>query len=338
MRRVLIAPDKLRGTATAVEAARALAAGARRAGWQTVEFPLADGGEGMLDAFGGPNRRTEATGPQGTSVEVPWRLDDVAVIESSLVAGLELAGGAERNDPWAATTRGVGELIAAATEAGAQTILIGLGGSATTDGGLGAVQALQADPRWRDVPLVERPRLVACCDVTTRFLDAPSVFGPQKGADAALVVALEERLREVAEFYRCEFGVDVEETPGTGAAGGLGGGLLALGADLVSGFEAVATARGLDAELAACDAVITAEGRLDPGSLDGKVVGSIVARARARGIERIGVVAGIAENVGAELEGVEIVDLTERYGADAALGSTLALLERAAAELAGAWN
>src|SRR5215831_13289705 len=142
--RLLAAPDKFRGTLTARQAAAAIAAGAGRAGWEAVELPLADGGEGTLDVLGGGNRRTTVSGPLGEPVEAAWRLeeDGTALIEAAEACGLSLAGGPERNDPLAASSRGVGELIAAAVAEGATRIFVAVGGVASTDGGVGAVEAL----------------------------------------------------------------------------------------------------------------------------------------------------------------------------------------------------
>jgi hypothetical protein len=145
--RLLAAPDKFRGTLTAREAAAAIAGGAERAGWSAVQLPLADGGEGTLDVLGGGNRRTVVSGPLGEPVEAEWRLEDdgTALIEAALACGLTLAGGPERNDPLAATSRGVGELIAAAAADGAERIVVAVGGVASTDG----VSARQRPSRSR---------------------------------------------------------------------------------------------------------------------------------------------------------------------------------------------
>ena len=190
-RRVLAAPDKFRESATAHEVAGSIARGADLAGWSCHELPLADGGEGTLDALGRPNRTSPVTGPLGSPVDADWRLDgELAVIEMARASGLALAGGADRNAPLTASTRGTGELIAAALDAGATRVIVGVGGSATTDGGLGAVEALD----W--LPFNSRGATVeVACDVQTLFVDAASVFGPQKGASAADVVELTERLR-----------------------------------------------------------------------------------------------------------------------------------------------
>ncbi|MDQ6697454.1 MAG: glycerate kinase, partial [Actinomycetota bacterium] len=141
--RVVAAPDKFRGTATAAEVAGAVASAVRQRGGQCIEVPLADGGEGTLEALGGPNRSTVVTGPLGDAVAAEWRLHrGTAVVEMARASGLELVGGADANDPIAAATHGTGELLAAALDAGAQRLIIGVGGSATTDGGLGALRSL----------------------------------------------------------------------------------------------------------------------------------------------------------------------------------------------------
>ncbi len=273
----LACPDKFRGTLTASEAADRIAAGLRTAGFDEVRaLPLADGGEGTLDVLGGANRTTAVTGPLGAPVEAGWRLDGGrAIVEAARASGLELAGGAEANDPVAATTRGTGELIAAAIEAGATDVLVGVGGSATTDGGRGALDALAHLPPFGELGVTVR----VACDVETSFLDAAAVFAPQKGADAEQVALLAARLQELAEEYRAELGVDVTSLARAGAAGGLAGGLAARGAQLCEGFATVAAAVGLDASLAAAGIVVTGEGFLDRTSLAGKVVGGVLVRA-----------------------------------------------------------
>ncbi len=166
--RVLAAPDKFRGTLTASEAAAAIAAGAARAGWEATRLPLADGGEGTLDVLGGGNRSTVVTGPLGAPVEAAWRLDDgVALIEAAQACGLSLAGGAEGNDPLRATSRGVGELIAAAVAAGAERVVVTVGGVASTDGGVGAVEALGS------LPFRSRSRTTSTRAGSTRPMSSP---------------------------------------------------------------------------------------------------------------------------------------------------------------------
>lgn len=294
--RLLAAPDKFRGTLTAREAATAIAAGGGSAGWETTELPLADGGEGTLDVLGGGNRRTTVAGPLGEPVEAEWRLeeDGTALIEAALACGLSLAGGPERNDPLRATSRGVGELVAAAVAEGASRIVVGVGGVASTDGGVGAVEALR-----NPLPVP----LEVAVDVDARFLDAADVFAPQKGATPEQVRILRERLAEL----------DVPDLPGSGAAGGLAGGLAAIGARLVSGFDLVASRLGLDQHLAEADLVVTGEGRVDATSLTGKVVGRVLDRADAAAVETLVVAGEVAAN-----GGIDAISLAERYGPERA--------------------
>jgi glycerate 2-kinase len=335
-RRLLAAPDKFRGSASAPEVAGAVAAAARDAGWSCVALPLADGGEGTLDAFGGGNRTSRVTGPDGRPIDAAWRFGDdgVAVVEMALASGLVLAGGAEGNDPVTATTRGTGELIAAALDEGARTVIVSLGGSATTDGGLGAVDVLApyAPFDGRD----GRAELLVACDVRTGFTDAAVVFGPQKGADPAQIEQLTGRLRDLAATYRERFGVDVTQIEGGGAAGGLGGGLAALGARLVPGFPLVAEHTGLEAAIRAADAVVTGEGKLDAESFNGKVVGGVVDIAARHGVPVL-VVAGVVDDQ--VRDRVANVSLLERFGDEASWGDPLGCVERAASEwIRGEWT
>ncbi|HEX7526402.1 MAG TPA: glycerate kinase [Gaiellaceae bacterium] len=327
---VVAAPDKFRGSATAVQVARAIAEGARAAGWTCRELPLADGGEGMLDAFGGPNRTTNVTGPLGAPVAAEWRLDgDRAVIEMARASGLALAGGKEGNDPLRATTRGTGELIAAAIEAGARHVIVGVGGSATTDGGLGALEALAATPFAEAGVDVQ-----VACDVQTTFVDAAAVFAPQKGATPEQVAELTERLRSLGSRYRAQFGVDVARLPGSGAAGGLSGGLAALGARLIPGLDLVADAVGLDAALADAQLVITGEGLLDATSFAGKVVGGVVRRAS---LQHVPVAAIVGEARVDPPASLTVLSLVERYGEERAWAETAwCIADAATAVLAGA--
>jgi glycerate kinase len=271
--------------------------------------------------LGGPNRATRVTGPLGEPVDAEWRLDGgTAVIETARASGLALAGGAAANDPVTATTRGTGELIAAALAEGAREVIVAVGGSATTDGGLGAVEALGGE-RFR-VPVS------VACDVQTLFVDAAAVFGPQKGATSAQVDALSRRLAGLAERY----GATVASLPGSGAAGGLAGGLASLGAELVPGFELVAAHAGLDAALDGAELVLTGEGRLDSTSFDGKVVGGVLGACARRGIRAVVIAGDIEPGLVAP---VPAYSLVERFGRERAYAETEACVAELAAEATG---
>lgn len=317
--RVVAAPDKFRGTATAREVAAAVGRAASAAGWDCDEVPLADGGEGTLDALGGANRTSLVTGPLGDPVEAGWRLHRrVAIIEMARASGLELVGGAEGNDALSASTFGTGEIISEAVEHGARRVLVTLGGSATTDGGLGALRAMHPVARMRGV------EITVAADVRTRFVDAAESFAPQKGATPAEVELLRRRLERLAQVYEDERGVDVRPIEGGGAAGGLAGGLASIGAEIVPGFEVVADELGLDEVLADADLVVTGEGVLDAQSFDGKVVGGVAEMAAELGVPVLAVVGAVAD--GAEA-GVPTVSLTAEQGDAAARADTVALVE-----------
>jgi glycerate kinase len=323
--RVVAALDKFRGTVTAREAAEAVERAARTAGWSCVVVPMADGGEGTLDALGGPNRSTTVSGPVGDPVEAAWRLTrGTAVIETAAAAGLSLVGGAEGNDPIAASTYGVGELILTAVESGARRVLLGMGGSATTDGGWGALRALYPTARFKAI------ELVAGCDVRTHFVDAAEVFSPQKGATPAQVRLLTGRLERLAQVYRDEYGFDVVDIDGSGAAGGLAGGLAAIGAELVSGFDLVADEVDLDAHLEGADLVVTGEGFIDEQSFDGKVVGGVVERAAQHGVDVVAVAGQVYDEAD---EHVSTISLLERFGEEAAFDEASRCIEEVVAEL-----
>ena len=202
-----------------------MAGAARAAGWTADEVPMSDGGEGLLLAMGGVAHTTLVTGPLGAPVEAEWRMLDrkagneplTAVVEMSRAAGRALLPRPRHDDPVRATTAGVGQLLLAARDAGARRIVVGCGGSSTTDGGLGAYEAVGSPTALRGI------ELVVACDVTTRFGDAAAVFGPQKGATAAQVVELGQRLVEVAARYRRETGIDVTGSPGRRGGGRAGG-------------------------------------------------------------------------------------------------------------------
>ena len=324
--RVVIAPDKFKGTATATELVDAIAGAVAAAGHEPVGVPMADGGDGTLEALGGANRTSTVTGPLGDRVEADWRLSKgLAVIEMARASGLVLAGGAEGNEPLEATTRGTGELIATAVARGAKRIIVGLGGSATTDGGLGAVDAIGTAARLAGV------QVEVATDVTTKFVDAARVFGPQKGATPAQVAFLEARLRGVAARYRDSFGVDVETADGAGAAGGLGGGLLALGAEIISGFELIAEELGLAEAIADADLVISGEGQLDRESFAGKVVGGVADLCDEGNTPPLIVAGAIDPDHGGLPPGAEAISLSDQFGTEAAMADPCGLAAQAVA-------
>ena len=318
----MLAPDKFRGSATARQVAEALARAGAAAGWTTDIAPVSDGGEGFCAVLGGRPRRQRVRGPLGDPVDAEWyELDaSTAAVEMALASGLQLVGGADRNDPVRADTTGTGELVAAAVKAGARHVLVGMGGSATTDGGWGALEALEPHSRLAGV------EIVVGCDVRTRFLDAAAVFSPQKGASVAQVTLLTRRLERLAQIYLERFNVDVNGLEGSGAAGGLAGGLAALGATLVPGFDVVAERIDLAARIEGADLVVTGEGLLDAESFHGKAVGGVVALAREVGVPVV-VIAGAAEGE----HPVDYRTLVDAVGEERAWGDPLG----AAAEVLG---
>lgn len=323
---VVLAFDKFRGTATSAELAAAGSRAADRRGWRAEGIALADGGEGSLDALGGANKFTTVTGPLGEPVEAGWRLDGrEAFIEMAASSGLLLAGGKDGNDPLAATTRGTGELIATAIELGARHVSVFLGGSATTDGGWGAIEALPPAARLKEIDLV------VATDVQTLFVDAAAVFGPQKGAGPRQVTFLERRLERLVQLYDETYGVDVSTIPGSGAAGGLAGGLVAVGGRIEPGFDVIAERVELDTALAGADLVITGEGFLDAESFNGKVVGGVASWAAEQSVPVLAIV-GDRDDAVAVPSGVDVVALADRYGLDRAMTEPVALVEHLVAE------
>jgi len=310
--RVLVAPDKFRGSLSAAEAAAAMAEGARLAGHEQVrELPMADGGEGFTDvlvrAAGGSFVTVTVSNALGEPVQASYGMlpGGRAVVETAKAVGLDLVS--DRNDPVKASSRGAGELLSMALDAGVTQVLVGVGGSAMTDGGCGALEALNWSLRGADVRVA--------CDVTTPFLDAARLFGPQKGASTEQVKLLTGRLKLLAEEYRERTGVDIARMSGAGAAGGLSGGLAAIGATLVPGFDLVADALDLDEALRWADVVVTGEGSLDATSFNGKVVGEVLARAAAADVaHRVAIAGRVVGDEVASLgtSGVHVLSLTDR--------------------------
>jgi glycerate kinase len=322
--RVVVAPDKFKGTASARELTAAIAGALVDAGHDAVAAPMADGGEGFLDVLGGANRTDTVTGPLGDPVDAPWRISrGVAVIEMAAASGLMLIGGPDENDPVAASTYGTGELISLAVESGARRVLVGVGGSATTDGGIGALRALHPTQRFRGI------ELIVACDVRTRFVDAADVFAPQKGATPAQVKLLHGRLERLAQVYEEESGVVVGDIEGSGAAGGLAGGLASIGAELVSGFQLVADEIGLDELVEGADLVITGEGFLDDESFDGKVLGGVAELAHELGVPCLALVGEVVEPLPELPVGLTVISLSEMFGAERSMADPCSCAARA---------
>jgi glycerate 2-kinase len=313
-----------------------MAAGIRRAGFdEVIELPLADGGEGTLDtllaARGGSRRTARVTGPLGDPVDAEWGVlpGGVAIVEMAQASGLALVR--DHNDPLRASTRGTGELIAAVRAQGFNRVVVAVGGSATTDGGLAAVEALG----WS----LQGMKVTVAYDVETSFADAAKVFGPQKGASGAQVALLTRRLKMLSDRYRARTGIDVAQLTGAGAAGGLAGGLAAIGAELAPGFEVIAEAVGLEAALEGADLAMTGEGRLDPSSLAGKVVGGVLAWADDLDVASVAIIAGQATDEAraalADRPDVQVLALTDRvWQSSETYTRTALLVEEAAIEAA----
>lgn len=309
---------------------------------EVVCIPVADGGEGTVDCF------VQAMGAQRVGVTVTnalgeksaaayARIGELAIIEMAAAAGLPQVGALRC--PGTATTYGVGELITHAAHSGCRRILLGLGGSATNDGGCGCAAALGV--RFYDadgqsfVPvgdtlgriaridtaeaeaLLRSVEITVMCDVTNPLYGptgAAYVFAPQKGADAEKVKSLDAGLRHFGDVIRSQYGLDVSAMPGAGAAGGMGAGCVALlGGTIQSGIDAVLDVTGFDRQLEGADLVITGEGRIDSQSADGKVVSGVARRTRAKGVPLIAIAGGIADSAGAVYDiGVSAMFSTDR--------------------------
>ena len=313
-----MAPNSFKGSLSATQAARAIARGVHEVlpEARVVEVPVADGGDGTVEALVGAHHGkfgwVNVEGPLGDPVLASYGLIDggaTAVVELASASGFELITEQRRN-PLVTSTFGFGQLLDAARKAGAGAVIAGIGGSATNDGGTGMARALgyrfldeagrvlprggaalsrldridasHFDPAWRSV------KVDVACDVTnplTGPLGASRVYGPQKGADEKAVELLDAALERLAEVIARDLGPDVRDLPGAGAAGGTGAGLVAfLGARLVPGAPLIVTAAGLDRALDGADLVITGEGRIDSQTAYGKAPGEVARRARQRGV------------------------------------------------------
>jgi glycerate kinase len=337
---IVFAPDSFKGSLSSVDVAGALAAGwARvRPGDELLLAPLADGGEGTLaaiEAAGGWQRHeTTVHDPVGRPIAAGWlRSVDGAlgVVELAQASGLSRLRADER-DPVHASTLGTGELVRAALDAGVRRLVLGIGGSATTDGGSGILRALGAGHADRDgsgpIDLGGLDRRLAetelriACDVTNPLLGpsgAAATYGPQKGASPDQVADLDRRLATWADRLEAASGRRERDTPGAGAAGGVGFGLLCLrerfrSLDLVPGVDLVAEETGLDAKLARADVVVTGEGRIDAQTAFGKTALGVARRAHAAGVRGIAVGGGVEPEGAAALAelGVEVVPVHER--------------------------
>jgi len=367
--RIVVAPNAFKGSLSAIEAALAIAEGIRVAAPDAdlVLVPIADGGDGTVDALvaamQGERRRLRVRGPLGDPVDAEYGLIDrgsTAVIEMAKAAGLALVP-KEKRDPRITTTYGVGELLQHAHDAGARHFIVGIGGSATNDGGAGMAQALgyhllddnglELPPgglalnrlarihvggvhaNWKDA------KVNVACDVTNPLTGprgASAVYGPQKGATAEMVAELDGALHHFAEVIRRDLGVDVEPLPGAGAAGGLGAGLVAfLGARLQPGAEMVMEALHLDERLTGARLVITGEGRLDSQTARfGKGPAAVARHARNAGIPVVAIGGSVADETELRLlfDGLEAT-VVEPSSLEDAIAQAHPLLVRAATRL-----
>jgi glycerate kinase len=325
---VLVCPDSFKGTYDAHTVADSLAAGVRTAGGIPMCLPLADGGEGtaaiLHEVLGGSWVPAQVTDPLGRPVAAGFVLlpdQHTAVVDVAAASGLTLVP-VEARDAEAASTYGTGQLIAKAVESGARRILVACGGSATTDGGEGALDALA------EAGGLDGAELVVLCDVRTPFENAAEVFAPQKGADEAAVRRLTERLHVLADGWPR----DPRGVLRSGAAGGLSGGLWAtLGATLVSGIDTVLDAVGFERFVATADLIITGEGRLDTQSAEGKVVAGVLGRAAATPVH---VAAGEVALDPEQLHSLGIAAAHCTPGPEAMRATAAAVTEAAARELA----
>ncbi|MDJ0948337.1 MAG: glycerate kinase [Alphaproteobacteria bacterium] len=337
--KVVVAPNAFKGSLTAPAAAAAMAEGVARAvpDAEIVQVPVADGGDGLIDVaeatLGGELRHATVTGPRQAPVQAAFCLvpsKAFAAIEMAEASGLALLP-EDQLDPRQTTSYGTGELIAAALDAGAREIAVGLGGSATNDGGIGVAAALgvrfldgdgapvepvggalarirRIDMAGRD-PRIEETEIEAICDVDNPLLGptgAAHVFGPQKGASPDMVAELDAGLANLADVIARDLGRDVRGLPGAGAAGGLGAGLHAfLGATLRRGVDVVLDLVGLDGKLEAADLVLTAEGQIDAQTLYGKAPAGVAEAAMRQGIPCLAIAGSVGDGI-SDLHGIGI--------------------------------
>jgi glycerate kinase len=319
---ILIAPDSFKGTYTAAEVAAQIAAGIREAGGTAVELPVADGGEGtyeiLRDATAATLVEADSVGPWRDPIRAAYALnaDGTAVIGLAAASGITLPCSGER-DPLAADTYGTGLLMVDAVRRGASTVLVAAGGSATTDGGTGAIAAIEEHGglKGRQVRVLT--------DVTTAFEDAAVVFGPQKGADPQQVRELTDRLhRQASALPRDPRGI-----PRTGAAGGFSGGMWAqYNAELLPGAEYILDAVGFDRLAAEADAIVVGEGRLDSQTGQGKIISSILARNPGKPVHAV--VGSISADLGGYADNFASVTVASDADALRTAGAQLAVAAR----------
>ena len=339
--KIVIAPDSYKESLSATEVAQAIEKGFREMfpDAQYVSVPVADGGEGtveaMIAATHGSAHSALVTGPLGEKVNANWGMSGdgkTAFIEMAAASGLALVPPEKRN-PLITTSRGTGELILQALDSGASNIIIGIGGSATNDGGAGMVQALGAklcDANGTEIgygggslntlntidvsgldPRIKHCAIRVACDVTNPLVGeqgASRIFGPQKGATEPLILELDRNLAHYADIIKKSLGVDVKNVPGAGAAGGMGAALMAfLGAELKSGIEIVTQALNLEEHIHDCTLVVTGEGRIDSQSIHGKVPVGVANVAKKYHKPVIGIAGSLTRDVG----------VVHQYGIDA---------------------
>ncbi len=313
--KVLVCPDKFRHCADSIWLTQTIGNQVLQNGFEAIELPLSDGGEGFLSVYGsalGANYRSKlVSNALGRPIEARWAIasssnargSKTAIIEMALACGLEVIGGASANRPLDSSTRGVGQLILEAIANSAKRIVVGCGGSATTDGGLGALEALRPFHKLKGI------ELICACDVKTKFTKAAEEFAGQKGATRGEIAFLKRRLERLLKEYNREFGVDLSDLEMAGAAGGLAGGLAAIGSKLVSGIDLIMESCRFEELLLSADLVITGEGLLDESSYDGKVVGKVLELAKRYDKPVLVVVGAVDQDMNIEREGADIVDI-----------------------------
>ncbi len=330
--KIVLAPDSFKGNLTSLQVAAALEKGVKRVlpKAKCIKVPMADGGEGtvqsLVDANGGKFVRKKVTGPAGKQVSARYGLlanGDTAVIEMAEASGLPLVNERQKN-PLKTTTYGTGELLLDAAKRGAKTIIIGIGGSATNDGGVGMAQALGVrflNKRGTEIkeygaggmidkiagidmknlnPLIKKTKIIVACDVNNPLCGkngASNVFGPQKGATAAMVRLLDANLKHLAKVIKTDLKKDIINMKGAGAAGGLGAGLVAFTrARMKSGIDIVLEATNINKHLKGADLVITGEGRVDFQTAFGKTPSGVAKAARKHGVPTVAIGGGITDD------------------------------------------